>query len=339
MKKIIQRKSLALLVLTFQFSILSFHFSWASEPVRLVINSGANSITLKTTIEKNASMLLTEVNHAYEDGLPTLKFSKTQVTDEAQRGINMLWENEHFQCTDEEIVEPLLATRDGYQVRGIPLSVKAVGGDSLIYQEAVINFDANGTVVSVHYTANELSTALVKKWLTSSRNQVSDIGERFMILDYVEHFRTAYNQKDLKFLRQVFSTDALIITGRVVKVRKTELEPNGIRIIYNKQNKEQYLNNLRNAFNNNRYIKVSFDNVTIAKHPDPKKEGIYGVTVHQRWNSSNYSDEGYVFMVWDFRHPDEPQIHVRTWQPEFLNESHSQRLNPNDVFTLGDFDL
>ena len=333
------RRSLALLVLAFQFSILNIQFTWASAPVRLVINSGASSMALKTTIEKNVSMLLTEINQAFEDSLSSLKFSKEHVTTEAQRGLNMLWENEHFLCTDEEIVEPLLTTRDGYQVRGIPLSVKPLGNDSLVYQEAIVNFDANGVIVSVHYTANELSSALVKDWLTNSRNEVSDISERFMILDYVEHFRTAYNQKDLKFLRQVISTDALIITGKVVKVKRTELEPNGIRIIYNKQNKGQYLNNLRNAFNNNSYIKVSFDNVTIAKHPDPKKEGIYGVTVHQRWNSSNYSDEGYVFMVWDFRNPDEPQIHVRTWQPEFLNDSHSQRLNPNDVFTLGDFDL
>ena len=309
----------------------------AAEPVRLIINSGATSMPLKLAVEKNVSMLMNEINRAYEQDLSSLKLPEAQVTDEAQRGLNMLWNNEHFQCTEEEIVERLLSTRDGFQVRGIPLSVKAVGSDSLTYQEAIINFDVKGVIVSVHYTANDLSTTVVKEWLTNSRNEVSDIDERMMILDYVEHFRTAYNQKDLKFLRQVFSTDALIITGRVIKVRKTELEPNGIRIVYNKQNKEQYLNNLRNAFNNNRYIKVSFDDVTIAKHPDPKKEGIYGVTVHQRWNSSNYSDEGYVFMVWDFRNSDEPQIHVRTWQPEFMDKG--VRLDTRNVFTLGDFDL
>ena len=82
---------------------------------------------------------------------------------------------------------------------------------------------------------------------------------------------------------------------------------------------------------------MSFDDVKIVKHPDPKKEGIYGVTVHQRWNSSNYSDEGYVFMVWDFTQPDEPQIHVRTWQPEFLDKG--VRFDSRNVFTLGDFDL
>jgi len=85
------------------------------------------------------------------------------------------------------------------------------------------------------------------------------------------------------------------------------------------------------------YIKVNFDDVVIVEHPTIKS--IYGVTVHQRWNTARYSDEGYVFMVWDFRSPDEPQIHVRTWQPDYVDKEHGQKLNANDVFTLGDFDL
>ena len=158
-----------------------------------------------------------------------------------------------------------------------------------------------------------------------------------MILNYVEHFRTAYNQKDLKFLRQVFSEDALIITGKVIKVRKSEVVPSGNRVVYTTQTKQQYLNNLSRAFKSNSYIKVKFDNVMMVEHPTIK--GIYGVTVHQRWNTPRYSDEGYVFMVWDFRNPDAPQIHVRTWQPDYIDKAQGQRLSPNDVFTLGDFDL
>ena len=94
---------------------------------------------------------------------------------------------------------------------------------------------------------------------------------------------------------------------------------------------------LAKAFKANSYIKVTFENVTIVEHPTIA--GIYGVTVRQKWNSSRYSDEGFVFMIWDFRNPDEPQIHVRTWQPEYVDKEKGQRLNPNDVFTLGDFDL
>ena len=167
------------------------------------------------------------------------------------------------------------------------------------------------------------------------RYEVTDLKERMMILDYVEHFRTAYNQKDLKFLRQIFSDDALIITGKVIKARKSEIT--GPDVVYITQNKQHYLANLSRVFKSAKYIKVSFDDVTIVDHPTIK--GIYGVTVRQKWNSGRYSDEGYVFMVWDFRNPDAPQIHVRTWQPEYLDKVRGQRISPNDVFTLGDFDI
>ena len=167
--------------------------------------------------------------------------------------------------------------------------------------------------------------------------EVTDIKDRMMILDYVEHFRTSYNQKDLKFLRQVFSDDALIITGKVIKVRKSEMAPSGNKVIYTTQTKQQYLDNLSKAFKANSYIKVQFDDVVIVEHPTIK--GIYGVTVHQSWKTARYSDEGYVFMVWDFRNPDMPQIHVRTWQPDYIDKTKGKKLDPNDVFTLGDFDL
>ena len=173
--------------------------------------------------------------------------------------------------------------------------------------------------------------------LQDKRREVADIEERMMILDYVEHFRTAYNQKDMRFLQQVFSDEALIIVGKVIKVRKTEVLPSGNRVVYTTLSKKQYLENLGQAFKANTYIKVNFDDILIVKHPTIR--GIFGVTVHQQWNTARYSDEGYVFMVWDFRHPDEPQIHVRTWQPDYIDKLSGRKLNPNEVFSLGDFDL
>ena len=324
-----------LLLLALQSAIMVM----AAAPVRLVINGGAESMTQKNKIELAVSQLLTEINYAQEANLPQLNFSQQTATAEAQHELNMLWRNEHFRCIDEEIVCPLLTTREGFQVRGIPLSVKAnKGSDELTYQEAVVNLDKAGVITSFYYPINaQLYSNLSWGQMKDRRREVTNIRDRMMILDYVEHFRTAYNQKDLKFLNQVFSFDALIITGRVIKVSKSELEPTGKRIIYRKQDKRQYLANLKRAFDSNQYIKVTFDDVTIVEHPTI--HNVYGVTVLQHWNSSRYSDEGYVFMVWDFRNPDEPQIHVRTWQPEYVDKAHGQRLAPNDVFTLGDFDL
>ncbi|MDE5571542.1 MAG: nuclear transport factor 2 family protein [Prevotella sp.] len=328
-------KKLLLLTCFIQCSL----YALAYNQVRLVINDGVSDIRLRQQIQQAVSVVMTEINRSHEAGLSQLEFPAAYIQKDAQDALNQLWQNDRLRCVEEEIVERVLTTRDGYQIRGIPLIVDAAkGGEQLGYQEAVINFNAAGVIQSFYYTINpELYSKLRMEQMGNRRYEVSDIKERMMILDYVEHFRTSYNQKDLKFLRQVFSDDALIITGRVVKVAKSEVVPTGKKVIYTTQTKQQYIDNLAKAFKSNSYIKVSFDDAVIVEHPTI--HGIYGVTVHQKWNTARYSDEGYVFMVWDFRNPDAPQIHVRTWQPDYIDKEHGQRLNPNDVFTLGDFDL
>ena len=255
----------------------------AYNQVRLVINDGIQNQQLKQCMERAVSVVITEINRSHESNLSKLNFSETYITKEAKQELNKLWENEHFRCVEDEVVERCLTTRTGYQVRGIPLIVNAAqDNEELGYQEAVINFDNNGIITSIYYTINpELYSQLRMNQMVDKRYEVTDLRDRMMILDYVEHFRTAYNQKDLRFLRQVFSDDALIITGKVIKVRKSEVHPGGSKVIYTTQTKQQYLNNLSRAFKASSYIKVTFDNVVIVEHPTIK--GIYGVTVHQRW--------------------------------------------------------
>lgn len=321
------------------FALLACNASLAYNQVRLVINDGMDDPKLKERMEHAVSVLMTEINRSQEKNIDRLSFSDAYIMKDATAEINKLWENEHFRCVEEEVVEKCLTTFSGYQVRGIPLIVNAATeNQELGYQEAVISFDKNGVITSFYYTINpELYSKLRMTQSQNKKYEVTDIKERMMILDYVEHFRTSYNQKDLKFLRQVFSDDALIITGKVVKVRKTEVLPSGNRVIYTTQTKQQYLDNLSRAFKAAAYIKVTFDDVVIVEHPTLK--GVYGVTVHQKWNTNRYSDEGYVFMMWDFRNPDMPQIHVRTWQPDYLDKAKGEKLKPTDVFSLGDFDL
>ena len=328
------------ILLSLSFVICCLSYSAAYNQVRLVINEGIQNQQLKQRMERAVSFVMTEINRSQESNISKLNLPDNYITKDARQDLNRLWESDRFRCVEDEVVLRGLTTHTGYQVRGIPLIVNAAkGGEELGYQEAVIGFDENGMITSFYYTVNpEIYSNLRKQWMQEKNHEVTDLKDRMMVLEYVEHFRTAYNQKDLNFLRQVFSPNALIITGKVIKVGKTEMRPNGDRrIVYTTQSKKQYLNNLEKTFKNNGYIKVTFDNVMIVAHPTIR--GVYGVTVHQNWKSSRYSDDGYVFMVWDFRNPDEPQIHVRTWQPEFVDKEKGQRLNPNDVFTLGDFDL
>ena len=328
-----KKKSVFLLV----FLLLSLFHASAYNQFRLIITEGSNDQALMNKVEKSVSALMTEINRCQELNKDYLDLPVLYTTPEARQSLNKLWQNDHFRCKEIEVAERLLTTRDGYQIRNIPLVVYPNTGEEQDYQEAVINLDADGIVQSFYYTINkDLYTKQSMIEMSDSNKEVNDIKERMMILDYVEHFRTSYNQKDLEFLEQVFSENALIITGKVIKVAKSDIHPSGRTIIYNKQSKSQYLKNLEKAFKVNNYIKVDFDDIVIVRHGTIN--GVYGVTVHQRWNSARYSDEGYVFMVWDFRNPDAPKVHVRTWQPEYIDKAKGLKLDPNDVFSLGSFE-
>lgn len=306
----------------------------AADAVKFFISDGISEGNAKKQMEQNVSALLTEMGAAQQSGR-ALAYSTIGITDEAKQQIDMLWMNVHFFCDESEVVERCLTTSNGFQVRNIPLTMKALPGETVKddYQEAVINFDKSGKIVSFFFTIGMNMYSKVMQ----NNGEISDVRRRMAILDYVEHFRTAYNMKDMPFLQQVFSDDALIITGHVVKVQKSEVVPSGNKVIYKKQTKKQYLTNLGNAFKVAKYIKVNFDDIKVVAHPT--KKDVYGVTLHQEWNTNRYSDEGYVFMIWDFSNEDEPKIHVRTWQPDYIDKAKGERLNPNDVFSLSDFVL
>lgn len=310
----------------------------AYKVVKFTIRDGISDKTLKDNIERTVTRLLNEINRCQEENVEKISLVSQYMMPEAVDDISKLWANEHFRC-EEDIVEDVLHTLDGYQVRNIPLIVNAAKGkDELGYQEAVINFTKEGAIASFHYVANpDVYSSQIRGVLQNRRYEVTELKQRMKILDYVEHFRTAYNQKDLPFINQVFSDDALIITGRVITTRKSEVHPHGYKLDYTRQTKAQYLKNLERVFKSTRYVKVKFDDVVIVAHPSLK--GVYGVTVRQKWSTDRYSDDGYVFMLWDFRNESQPQIHVRTWQPEYLDNAKVQKLKQEDVFSISDFDL
>lgn len=292
-----------------------------------------DNAVLKEQAQKNVTQLLTEINKAYTANR-ALVFSGIGIVTDAQNVLNMLWSNTPFRCGETEVIERCLRTHDGdYQVRNIPLFLKQAGDGKDWYQEAVISFNSKGEVTDFHLA---LSTNLYIKVLKDGQD-VTDLRYRQMILDYVEQFRTAYNTKDLPFLEQIYSEDALIITGKVVRSVPSEMNNflSAEKVIYTKQSKKQYLSRLEVIFKKNKKINVIFDDIKIMKHP--AKQGYYGVTLKQGYSSDSYSDVGYLFLLWDFTQPESPKIHVRTWQPEMLNPT--TPLPQEEIFTCDDFDI
>ena len=297
--------------------------------------TGTENGQLKTSIEQSLTSLLTEFNMAQAGGralqldAPALQ---GKLSTQAVASLKALWTNSPFRCTETEVIERCLQTPAGYQVRNIPLLMEPLDKENYqddLYQELVVNFDRNGKVDEVYFSIGmHLYSKVIRSNIT-----VTDLRRRQVILDFVENFRTAYNRKDLPFLGQVFSDDALIITGKQIKSVKND---GGITLDksfeYKRQTKAEYLANLKGVFSRNKVIKVIFDDIKVVKHP--VKDYYYGVTLKQGWRSDTYSDIGYVFLLIDFKDEMNPMIHVRTWQPEKFDDGTA--VPESKIFSLSD---
>ena len=315
------------IAMVFSLACVRLHAQYATN----FLLTDLDDATLKVKAQQNISRLLTEFNMANAEKRE-VRFDSIFIAMPAQMCVMQIWKNTPFRTGDTELIERCLNTYDkNYQVRNIPLFLK--GGEKEQYQEAVIGFDREGNIVDFHLALdNNLYVKVLKKgW------DVTDLKFRQIILDYVEQFRTAYNTKDMEFLEQIYSDDALIITGKVIKSVPSEANnflPEDM-VVYNKQSKRQYLDNLARVFKANKRINVQFDDIKVIRHP--AKAGYYGVTLKQGYTSDIYSDSGYLFLLWDFTDPDAPQIHVRTWQPEMINAT--TKLPEEEIFTCEDFDI
>lgn len=327
-------KKILLLILTTLASVGIY----AADKVSVRISDGIDNATVKAKIEQAISTILTEANAAHEQGRE-LNYSALGVPSSVQGALSSLWDNSPFVSMDNEIVEHCIVTGTGYQVRNIPLVLKPLKAGDIAededYQEAVVSFDKQGNLTSFYLS---ISMNLYMNVVRDNK-EITDLRRRQLILDYVEQFRTSYNQKDLDFLEAVFSDDALIITGKVIKRKPVDGIQMPDKITYSKMDKKTYLTNLSKIFKSNKMIKINFDEIEVMRHG--VVSDVYGVTLHQSWTTDSYHDDGYLFLLWDFRDEAHPQIHVRTWQPDKYNADGKgvKRIPKDEIFSLTDFDI
>lgn len=277
--------------------------------------NGAPAPNVKANMERNAAALLTAINVAESTG-QDLNFNGISIIDFAANSLAMFWGNVHFRVLDDDIVEHCNTNkgRNGirnYDIRNIAVEMKPFD-DSYqedLNQEITIEFDRQGTITNIDVSKGLQQYSKILK----NSFSVEDLDERLRIVKFVQQFKMAYNKKDIKFLENIFSEDALIITGhRVIRKANEHSTPSGFE--YTVQNKAQYLEGLRRVFKNNAYVNVEFDENSMNITRNAAKTYLYGVTVTQRYNSSTYSDVGKLTMIWNFKDPENPQINVRVWQ-------------------------
>ena len=143
---------------------------------------------------------------------------------------------------------------------------------------------------------------------------------RQTLMEFLENYKTAYALKRIDYLRQIFDDDAVIIVGHVAQRYATGKDQvalpsfsNNVYIKRTQYSKEQYLKNLEACFRSNEFVNIRFANNDVRKAKEGEE---YGIQIKQDYYSTNYGDQGYLYIQVDLNERKQPIIKVRTWQPE-----------------------
>ena len=315
-------------LLCFLFGLFVMLSGYAQK-VNFEFSDGIEEGILKTKMEQQMSSLLSAINEANAVNAD-VNFSSIDITDDASASLTMTWEQVHFSIEDDDIVDHCISLpgkSGGFRIQniGVLMNPKEESGyDGEKRREIYIDFDKTGKIVDFNFTMGmNMYTEILKKG-----EELGDLDRRMQIIDWCEHFAKAYCDKNMKFMQTIFSDDAIIITGKMTMQRvHTDMGmKDQAKVKYVQQTKSQYLSNLSRVFASNNYVNVKFDDYTVIRHG--AKPNYYGVTLRQKWHTARYSDEGTVFLIWDFTNEEAPRILVRTWQP-----------TTEKAFKMGDFKL
>ncbi len=257
-------------------------------------------------METNISRLLTEINRAASEG-DSLNLVNIDMEDGAKKRLEALWIASRFVCDRTTNITKCLNDFEGYQVRGIPVTMKPNDStyNESLNRELTLSLNKKGEITGVRraWGVNED----VNKILTPTGNSgVNEMRMRREILKWIEDYKTLYNVKDLKGIEDVLSK--------------------GVRPEETIVNKKQWLNGLKWMFERKDFT-TEIDCISVLKHG--AVANIFGLTFHQKIRCANYEDAGWFFLMLDFNDPDRMQIWVCTYQPDSV-------VAKDGVFTLDD---
>lgn len=194
--------------------------------------------------------------------------------------------------------------------RSVPMSFSFQNNNRTFVEDVIFTLNKKNKITNITFGLSKQSVDDI------SSNTFWSEKTRVELINFMENYKTAYALKRLDYIENIFSDNALIITGSVVKVKSNaEFQYSNNQIVrYNRMSKEQYLRNLQHCFKSNEFINIRFADNTVRQ--SGKGNEIFGIQIKQDYFSTNYGDTGYLFLLIDMTDSIAPVIHVRTWQPE-----------------------
>lgn len=213
--------------------------------------------------------------------------------------------------------------------RGLKLQF-AFNNNRKFTEDVVFRFNSDNKIESLAFTLCDVDENVIMgrtKW---------DEDSKLKLLTLLEDYQTAYALHDSVYLDQVFSDNALIIIGSVVKKRDEKVKDKiqmKNEVTYKELSKSEYMARLKKQFKSKKFINLNFKDVEVTK---ASNGNLYGIRLLQEYHSDTYGDVGYLYLVVDLRpktirRENYPVIHARVWQ--------SDKLPFNELVGLKDFKL
>ena len=293
-------------VLIFSLLFMTVQVKAQSHETDFTFTENVVSDAVRQSMQRNAKAVFVTVNKSFGTKQTGLTLSTTNATPEAIEQIQSLWSTSRFYCTETELIARVLRSAKGWQVRSIPVLFEEADSDRDKYQEMVIEFTSEGKISDL-YPAMPMNQYYS---MIQAQDTVVELRRRLMVAKFVEDFRVAHFKRDINYLESVYSDDALIIKGKILERSGDGMQP---VVVYETLSKKEYIENLKRVFARNSYLNVKFEELIVVK--DERNPNVFGVTMKQNWTSTTYSDQGWLFLMIDFKDEEKPQIWVRTWQP------------------------
>lgn len=212
-------------------------------------------------------------------------------------------------------------------VRSVPMRFSFENNTRDFIEQVVFTFDHDRKIDAVSFAISDKAI----EDIVSRSHRFGTVEDKYQLIDFLEHYKTAYCLKRLDHIESIFADDALIIVGHVVK----RAEPiDGMyqlagrdEVKFIELSKAEYIERLRSVFNSNEFVNIHFEENIVKKVNGDSK--IYGIQIKQDYYSTTYADQGYLFLMIDLNDSLNPKIYVRTWQP--------QRNPDGSIYGLNDF--
>lgn len=212
-------------------------------------------------------------------------------------------------------------------VRAVPMRFSFKNNSRDFIEQVVFTFDQNQKIDAISFAISDKAI----EDIVSRSHRFGTVEDKYQLIDFLEHYKTAYCLKRLDYIESIFADNALIIVGNVVK----KAEPiDGMYAMAGREqvefielSKTEYLERLSRVFSSNEFVNIHFEENIVQKVNGESK--LYGIQIKQDYYSATYADKGYLFLMIDLNDSLNPKIYVRTWQPE---------RNPDgSIFGLNDF--